>query len=539
MKKLQNSLLLFLHTFKISLGMSFIFILIEQLYRIYNPILTFNLSIDTVGELLLINFLILSLSNKKIIIGIYIFIFTLISAQLLHFSYYGSWIFPLEYLLFFTKFHETLETFSTVLDLMLTPLAIIFIGIPFAIYLLRSLKDRRFIIPYLGYIWIVLVIFIPGRIYIDDMSKKGARPNVEVNPLRNAIETLGYLAGHIAPKLISGKNTLAQKVIERPKQIENNPDANVILIMGESLNRNFMSLYGYKKETTPFLDSLEKEPTFIYKKGISSGVYTDVSLPSFFNMIYRPDGLPQILSTNTCLFKMAKENGFKTHFFSSQSQDALSNIKSYLCTRWMDTYSDGSKLTGDIHHTDRDGNLLEKLQKVDLSKSNFVVLHQVGSHSPYNTRYPSSFDKFKDTDDKRAAYENSILYTDYVIKKIADYLKKHSLKTTYLIFTSDHGESVGVNGRYGHGNIEFTEQHQVPFFIYGLHVKNNQMPKLSNSDFISHFEMAKVVAKTLGYDTENIYNKSECYVCGADISGLAGYLKIETSKEKAKITAIK
>lgn len=523
---MRDKLRAFFHTLLLSLGMTLIFILLEQSYRIYNPILNFNLTLNTFGELILINFLILSLSKRGVIFGIYTLISILISAELLHFNYYGSWIFPLEFILFFTKFYDTFETFSKVLNMMIVPFIIIIVSIVSGIYILKKLPQKRFIIPYLGYVWLALVIFIPGRVWINN-SDKGARPNVEVNPLRNAIETLGYLGGSLAVKMILHEDTtLSQKIIEPLPLLKRDIDANIVLIMGESLNRNFMSLYGYKKDTTPFLNSLKKSPNFIYKKGISSGVYTDVSLPSFFNMIYRPNGLPQIISTNTCLFKMAKNSGFSTHFFSSQSQDALSNIKSYLCTRWIDSYLDGSSSAADIHHTDSDEKLLEKLKSVNLNISNFIVLHQVGSHSPYAQRYPSRYEKFKDKDEKRSAYENSVLYTDDVIKKIITYLQNSSKKPTYIIFTADHGESVGQDGRYGHGHIEFKEQHKVPFFIYALHVNKKEIPKMPDEEFISHFEMSKIVAQLLGYDTSKLHPQRPCYVCGGDISGLAGFLEI-------------
>ena len=75
-------------------------------------------------------------------------------------------------------------------------------------------------------------------------------------------------------------------------------------------------------------EKVKNDENFLYKKAIGGGVSTIVSIPTFFNIIQKPDGLPQILSTNTCLFKMAKNNGFNTHFYSSQSSEELKGIKS-------------------------------------------------------------------------------------------------------------------------------------------------------------------------------------------------------------------
>ncbi|WP_404318187.1 hypothetical protein [Malaciobacter canalis] len=114
---------------------------------------------------------------------------------------------------------------------------------------------------------------------------------------------------------------------------------------------------------------------FVYKKTILSGVVTDVAVPSFFNIVKRPDGVPQIISTNTCLFKMAKNNGFQTHFYSSQAQDQLAQLKSYICTKWIDDYVDGTSVTKDIDKPVLDTFLLDKIEDIDFSKPNFIALN--------------------------------------------------------------------------------------------------------------------------------------------------------------------
>jgi lipid A ethanolaminephosphotransferase len=100
---------------------------------------------------------------------------------------------------------------------------------------------------------------------------------------------------------------------------------------------------------------------------------------------------------------------------------------------------------------DRQGNLL-------------VVMHQLGSHGPaYFKRYPARFKKFTpacETDDLRRcspqeivnAYDNSLLYTDYFLGKVIDFLAD-AQKTydTAMLYVSDHGESLGEGGLYLHG----------------------------------------------------------------------------------------
>ena len=453
--------------------------------------------------------------------------------QFVHFNYYGSWIFPMEYVLFFTEFDEVVKTFETVLYMAYIPFilsAILWLGIYFT---LKNMSDERLKIPYLSYILIGYLIFLPVKIYLKD-SKRGSRPDVERNVIRNTLWTFNYLIGNILPKKFFGDDKLTQPIEATPPIETKNPDVNVIMIMGESLTVKYMSLYDYNISTTPYLDSLKNDDNFMYKKTISSGLMTAVSLPSFFNMIYRADSMPQILSTNTCLFKMASNNGFETHFYSSQSRIGLSALKSYMCTRWIDNYKDGSDKSHDKNKGVLDNYLLENLKNVDLTKPNFIVLHQFGSHSPYEKRYPKEFDKFKQNPDSPEwknnlnSYQNSILYTDYIISKIIEIIKQKTDKKTYLIFTSDHGENVGLIGERGHGNFSREMKYSVPFFIYALNGAKPPKKLPTQGNYMSHYEISKILAHYLGYNTNNMC-KSEngFFICGQDIRGLSGILNIK------------
>ena len=123
-----------------------------------------------------------------------------------------------------------------------------------------------------------------------------------------------------------------------------------------------------------------------------------------------------------------------------------------------------SKCEGGICYDDV---LLKKLaQKVKNLKQNTVlVLHMIGSHGPaYYERYPQKFARFQPdcrTSDIQSCskeeivntYNNTILYSDYIISSAIDILKKNqsSQRDDSLIYISDHGESLGENNTYLHG----------------------------------------------------------------------------------------
>ena len=89
----------------------------------------------------------------------------------------------------------------------------------------------------------------------------------------------------------------------------------------------------------------------------------------------------------------------------------------------------------------------------------------MGNHTQYSKRYPSGFEMFSGNDDSEdkvvAAYDNSILYNDFVVDSfftiLENYSERHPNVRISALYFSDHGENVYDEGDYaGHdysGNI--------------------------------------------------------------------------------------
>lgn len=70
------------------------------------------------------------------------------------------------------------------------------------------------------------------------------------------------------------------------------------------------------------------------------------------------------------------------------------------------------------------------------------------------------------------AYDNAILYTDYFLSKVINFLKPYSKNyETAMMYVSDHGESLGENGFYLHGMPYLiapdTQKHVASFLWFG------------------------------------------------------------------------
>ena len=112
----------------------------------------------------------------------------------------------------------------------------------------------------------------------------------------------------------------------------------------------------------------------------------------------------------------------------------------------------------------------------------FVVMHQLGSHGPaYYKRYPAVFKRFTpacESEDLHScsqsdivnAYDNSLLYTDFVLGRVIDFLDRaQATHDTAMLYVSDHGESLGEGGLYLHGMpyaIAPDVQTRVPFVMW-------------------------------------------------------------------------
>ncbi|MCG3717969.1 hypothetical protein L5F50_02135, partial [Aliarcobacter butzleri] len=152
---MKNNFSKFAYNLLLSFIITILFICFEQIFRIYNNILVFNLDIKSFIEQLILNLAIISIIKSRAIFVIYIILAIFAWFQLLHFSYFGTWIFPLEYMLFFTKFKEVFDTFKSVTSIIIIPTIMFFILLVCIYYLLKISENKRLKVPYLSYFLII------------------------------------------------------------------------------------------------------------------------------------------------------------------------------------------------------------------------------------------------------------------------------------------------------------------------------------------------------------------------------------------------
>ncbi len=253
-----------------------------------------------------------------------------------------------------------------------------------------------------------------------------------------------------------------------------------ILVVGETARAANFSLNGYPRVTNPQLAAVPGLLNF--RRMTSCGTATAVSVPCLFSALGRERYSQDKAESQEGLLDVVQHAGIDVLW-----RDNNSGCKG-VCARIQ--YEDVSApVKGDpLCNAEEcfDEILLRGLAERirGASKDMLIVLHQKGSHGPaYAKRTPASFQAFGPvcaTSELAscsqasivAAYDNTILYTDHVLKRAIDLLASASREDdvdTALIYVSDHGESLGENNLYLHGAPYFMspdEQRQVPFMVW-------------------------------------------------------------------------
>lgn len=281
-----------------------------------------------------------------------------------------------------------------------------------------------------------------------------------------------------------------------------------IIIIGETARADHFSLNGYSRETNPLL---KNQDIINYTDATSCGTLTKTSVP--------------------CMFYLGNYNGFSVKKARYQSNALDIASKAGVDVLWVENNSSCKnvceRIKTDIVITKKndtyDELLIDRMLnfiKESKKKKKLIILHTMGSHGPkYYKRYPKKFGKFtpscqsnspQDCSQKELinAYDNTILYTDYVVNSIIDILKKKNV-SSFMMYASDHGESLGENGLYLHGvPMKFAprEQIHIPWLMWysDEYKKNNKIIFKNQDEKITHeffphtmMQSLKINSKTL------------------------------------------
>ena len=238
----------------------------------------------------------------------------------------------------------------------------------------------------------------------------------------------------------------------------------IIMVIGESASAYYMSAFSdTPNDNTPWLRSMKLNSSFIlFPHAYASWGQTVPALERALTEKNQYNN--KEFNQSLTIIDIAKKAGYETYWFSNQGYVSDADTPITLVAKTADHAQwlcEDKGLNGKPQY---DGDLLNYLQKVDPTKNNFVVLHFMGSHEDCINRYPQEFAKFSKPDefDMVKNYDDSLAYTDYILKNIHQYASEN-LNLQAMLYFSDHG---GDPYRKRHPDQSGFRFLQIPLFIY-------------------------------------------------------------------------
>lgn len=224
---------------------------------------------------------------------------------------------------------------------------------------------------------------------------------------------------------------------------------NIVLIIGESAQREKHQIYGFYLPNTPRLMELEKSGNLLaFSDVISSRGATYESLSQILTFSNQ-DNFKTPWYQHLNLIDAMRLGGYKSVNISNQEQfSRWSRATTAIFGRaderhWLslNSYFESSKPDEKVL-----GVLDDVLKRQENGTSLFLSIHLMGQHGVYYNRYPAGFARFSAKDVRQktgtktiAEYANAVLYTDFVLGEI---ISRFANSDSIVIYTSDHGEDV-------------------------------------------------------------------------------------------------
>lgn len=260
---------------------------------------------------------------------------------------------------------------------------------------------------------------------------------------------------------------------------------NVILIVSDTLSAQHMSIYGYERETTPFIKSYFENKGVIFDSASSTASWTMPSFASMFRSKFPsqismqnlaskkdPSTFVDVLRTQGVEIKGAVDTGqlikesVANVFDSKEVLDGSGEARFISASQWL---------------TERD---------IKAENPFFMMIHDWTVHDPYTPQkqYQNLFgeptvyegdvsheeieqvkeNKFQSNGQREKfvrRYDQEVKEFDDLIEGFVGSLSQEVLDSSIIIITSDHGEGFDEHGFFYHGAHVYEEFVKIPMLV--------------------------------------------------------------------------
>lgn len=382
---------------------------------------------------------------------------------------------------------------------------ILFLGIPPCIYLFvcktnygggRRLLRQTGIT--LGALVAILLVNMSNVLWIDRHSTE----------LGSVIAPWSYIV-NTCRHYSSQKKRNAKEILLPDGRIVTKSRDVCVLIIGESARRDHFRYYGYHRNTNPYTakDNITAIPAVAAATNTIAAVRAMLQ-PEAADQLY--EILPNYL------YRLGVEVTWRTSNWGEPPTHFPNYIKK---KELQDRYPsndqrqyDGILLCG----------LAEEIRACPKNK-HFIVIHTYTNHGPvYSNNYPLQFEVFKPVcktvemahvsrEELFNAYDNSMVYTDYLIHKVVGMLRRMTDIRSCVLYMSDHGESLGENGLYMHGVPMFmapSEQVEIPFLVW----TSDTAIKIRQQQVVEQYSIYHSVLHFLGIESPVLKKSKSIFV---------------------------
>ncbi len=243
---------------------------------------------------------------------------------------------------------------------------------------------------------------------------------------------------------------------------------NFVIVIGESVRKDFLNSYGFTLENTPFINS---------SNNIQFNNFLSVSFGTVQSLTRTLSTTPKFpeYQLNNNFVNLAKLAGYETFWLSNQGQVGLYDSPNAIIGKSSNHY-DFLKIgnSGDQMRISDDDLLPFFNQVIGLpsNKPKLIVIHMIGSHPSPCDRTNDKYDDFV-LSKPISCYAQSVKNTDAFLSKIHSKLEQVSRTSYSLIYFSDHGLAINKDLIIAHGRNE-KQVYEVPLLVWGNNVQQKQ-----------------------------------------------------------------
>lgn len=334
--------------------------------------------------------------------------------------------------------------------------------------------------------------------------------------LTRATRLMSFDNGRLAAAIKDGE---ARRAYRKPADFK---PRNVIVIVADALRADRMGVYGYSRDTTPFLSELySRRQLHRVDMALSTCSETFCGVAS----LLASHPFHQLSSRSFKLHSLLHDVGYRVKFFLSGDHRTWSYLLGFYGADVDDIYDFATLHADDIND---DRNIVRALESAPpaTDEQNFLYIHLMSSHVS-GTKFPA-FEKFQpafsdsmrlftfwnelagtqrlskgvttgrlreeDLEAVSNRYDNGVLQTDDMIRTIFDLLQSKSyLQNSIVVITGDHGDGLGEHGHIGHTRYLYQEDIHIPLLIF-----DSDVSVYRNGAFAAQIDIAPTIVDRLG-----------------------------------------